>query len=565
MTFEQFYRILIKHWRLVVICSLLVGLGAFFGTKQMTPLYQSSALVEIIFIPGNTQSNYDSLLAGQQLAQTEAPLATSNPVLREVASHYRGLTVEQLAGEVTATATTNTQLVEIDVKDPSPTRAAALANDVAATLIKQQLQVFQQTLGPSGQGSVSLFIAQPAQPALSPFQPDVRLNTAAGLVTGVLLGILLAVLFELLDKRIRTPEALSELLDWPVLGTIWQAAPKKDVINPIGQNSNVESYSILRTNIGFAALDRSLHTLVVTSGAPRDGKSVVAANLAIFMAKAGRNTLLIDADLRHPIQHEQFGIPAHALGFSNAILAFSSPTTANAPAYQQVLTPTTRTKPLSTPVVTRELSLDPFVRAVNIPHLCVMPSGPLPPNPLELLDSKAMQRFFAALSNCGAEVVIFDTPHLLGLSDASILASKVDGTLVVVDTTRARKKNLKQVKALLGQAGARVLGCVVNKQHRQRKDMPYKYIPYSYNYGSRKRSGRSDYSTENTNLSTVSTVPLANPKPSETSPQPNREEQNGKAEHDANNVDSSTPSIDAVADNEQTNSLPVVEKRRTGE
>ena len=565
MTFEQFYRILIKHWRLVVICSLLVGLGAFFGTKQMTPLYQSSALVEIVFIPGNTQSNYDSLLAGQQLAQTEAPLATSNPVLREVASHYRGLTVEQLAGEVTATATTNTQLVEIDVKDPSPTRAAALANDVAATLIKQQLQVFQQTLGPSGQGSVSLFIAQPAQPALSPFQPDVRLNTAAGLVTGVLLGILLAVLFELLDKRIRTPEALSELLDWPVLGTIWQAAPKEDVINPIGHNSNVESYSILRTNIGFAALDRPLHTLVVTSGAPRDGKSVVAANLAIFMAKAGRNTLLIDADLRHPIQHEQFGIPAHALGFSNAILAFSSPTTANAPAYQQVLTPTTRTKPLSTPVVTRELSLDPFVRAVNIPHLCVMPSGPLPPNPLELLDSKAMQRFFAALSNCGAEVVIFDTPHLLGLSDASILASKVDGTLVVVDTTRARKKNLKQVKTLLRQAGARVLGCVVNKQHRQRKGMPYKNIPYSYNYGSRKRSGKSDYSTENTNLSTVSTVPLANPKPSETPPQPNREEQNGKAEYDANNVDSSTPSIDAVADNEQTNSLPVVEKRRTGE
>ncbi len=565
MTFEQFYRILIKHWRLVVICSLLVGLGAFFGTKQMTPLYQSSALVEIIFIPGNTQSNYDSLLAGQQLAQTEAPLATSNPVLREVASHYRGLTVEQLAGEVTATATTNTQLVEIDVKDPSPTRAAALANDVAATLIKQQLQVFQQTLGPSGQGSVSLFIAQPAQPALSPFQPDVRLNTAAGLVTGVLLGILLAVLFELLDKRIRTPEALSELLDWPVLGTIWKAAPKEDVINPIGHNSNVESYSILRTNIGFAALDRPLHTLVVTSGAPRDGKSVVAANLAIFMAKAGRNTLLIDADLRHPIQHEQFGIPAHALGFSNAILAFSSPTTANAPAYQQVLTPTTRTKPLSTPVVTRELSLDPFVRAVNIPHLCVMPSGPLPPNPLELLDSKAMQRFFAALSNCGAEVVIFDTPHLLGLSDASILASKVDGTLVVVDTTRARKKNLKQVKTLLRQAGARVLGCVVNKQHRQRKGMPYKNIPYSYNYGSRKRSGKSDYSTENTNLSTVSPVPLANPKPSETPPQPNREEQNGKAEYDANNVDSSTPSIDAVADNEQTNSLPVVEKRRTGE
>jgi Mrp family chromosome partitioning ATPase len=562
MTFEQFYRILIKQWRLVVICFLFVGLGAFFGSKLIPPLYQSSALVEIVFISGNNQSNYDSLLAGQQLAQTEAPLATSDPVLREVASHYRGLTVEQLAGAVTATATTNTQLVAIDVKDPRPTRAAALANDVAATLIKQQLQVLQQT---SGQGSVSLFIAQPAQPALTPFQPNVRLNTAAGLVTGALLGILLVVLFELLDTRIRTPEALGELLDWPVLGTIWQAAPQEDVIHPIGHNSNVESYSILHTHIGFAALDRSLHTLVVTSGAPGEGKSVVAANLAIFMAKAGRNTLLIDADLRHPIQHAQFGIPAHALGFSNAIVAFSSPTTANAPAYQQVLTPTTRTGPASTPAVTSQLSLDPFVRAVDIPHLWVMPSGPLPPNPLELLDSKAMQRFFAALSNCGAEVVIFDTPQLLGWSDASILASKVDGTLVVVDTTRARKKDLLQVKARLGQAGARVLGCVVNKQRPRRKDMPYKNMPYSYDSGSRKWSERSDDNAEHTNLSTVSPVPLAIPKPSETPPQPNREEQNGKAEHDTNNVDSSTPSKDAVADKEQTIQLPVVKQRRTGE
>jgi capsular polysaccharide biosynthesis protein/MinD-like ATPase involved in chromosome partitioning or flagellar assembly len=562
MTFEQFYRILIKHWRLVVICSLFVGLGAFFGSKQMTPLYQSSALVEIVFIPGNTQSNYDSLLAGQQLAQTEAPLATSNPVLREVASHYRGLTVEQLAGEVTATATTSTQLVEIDVKDPSPTRAAALANDVAATLIKQQLQVFQQTLGPTGQGSVSLFIAQPAQPALSPFQPNVRLNTAAGLVTGVLLGILLAVLFELLDKRIRTPEALSVLLDWPVLGRIWQAAPTEDVINPIGHNSNVESYSILRTNIGFAALDRSLHTLVVTSGAPRDGKSVVAANLAIFMAKAGRNTLLIDADLRHPVQHEQFGIPAHALGFSNAILAFSSPTTANAPDNQQVPTPTTRTGPSSRPAVTRELSLDPFVRAVNIPHLCVMPSGPLPPNPPELLDSKAMQRFFAALSNCGAEVVIFDSPHLLGLSDASILASKVDGTLVVVDITRASKGNLLQVKALLGQAGARVLGCVVNKQHRQRKDMLYKKIPYSNNYGSRKRSDRSNYSAENTNLSTVSTVPLAISKQPETLFQPDQDEQNDGANHDASNINPPAVPANISETNDQTIQMPLIGRRK---
>ena len=99
----------------------------------------------------------------------------------------------------------------------------------------------------------------------------------------------------------------------------------------------------------------------------------------------------------------------------------------------------------------------------------------MPPNPPELLDSKAMERFFTALESSGAEVIIFDTPPLIGLSDASILASKVDGVLVVVDITTANKKNLKQMNALLVQSGSRVLGCILNKQRQNRNDNAYSY------------------------------------------------------------------------------------------
>jgi Mrp family chromosome partitioning ATPase len=95
-----------------------------------------------------------------------------------------------------------------------------------------------------------------------------------------------------------------------------------------------------------------------------------------------------------------------------------------------------------------------------------------------MLDSKAMQRFLTIIENCGFEVVIFDSPPLLGLSDASILASKVDGTLVVVDISRANKGKLKQLKAALTQSGANVLGCVVNKQSKNRKDAAYSYYYY---------------------------------------------------------------------------------------
>jgi len=324
-----------------------------------------------------------------------------------------------------------------------------------------------------------LIVAQSAQPALGPAQPSVLLNTAGGFIAGLLLGLLLAVLFEQLDTRVRTNEALTNLMGLPVLATIWRAGTsnREDVIDPKGHSANNESYRILRTNIGFSVVDKPLRSLLVTSAVPRDGKSVTAANLAIFMAKAGKNTLLIDADLRRPTQHEKFNLPGDKIGLSNAILAFSTAVPPQTPSQQFSLlsSPLGSTSTASMPTV----SLDPFVHAVGIPNLRVMPSGPLPPNPSELLDSKAMERLFKGIEIYGAEVVIFDTPPILGLSDASILASKVDGVLVVADITRANKKNLKQVKEILTQANAHILGCVVNKQRPARHDRSYSYYYYS--------------------------------------------------------------------------------------
>jgi Mrp family chromosome partitioning ATPase/capsular polysaccharide biosynthesis protein len=572
MTLEQYWTILKKQWKLVVICFLFVGAGAFVGSKLMKPLYQSSTLVQVVIRNGNNQANYDNLLASEQLVQTEATLATSDPVLREVASHYPHLSVIQLAGEVSSSPKTNTQLFEIDVVDPSPTRAASLANDIAATLIKQQLQAaqkdnaqaqqqiqqnidvtsqqiddttakisalqakggnqgqlarlqaqlsglqqrysqWQTALAQLGltqaQGGNPLWVAQPAQPAINRVRPNTLLNTGGGLAVGLLLGVLLAILFELLDTRVRTPEALTELLDWPVLATIWQArsSKKADVFNPTGHDGNVEGYRILRTNIGFSSIDKPLHSLMITSAMPRDGKSIIAANLAIFMAKVGKATLLIDADLRRPGVHDLFGLPADRVGLSNAVLAFGMPKIPETPPLALGMTEMSGTpgnpnipnakadhrlhpatlQPADALAAT-SLSLEPFVHSVGIPNLWVMPSGPLPPNPPELLDSKAMQRLLAAIANYGVEVVIFDTPLVLGLSDVSILASKMDGTLVVVDMMRANKRNLKQMKALLMQAGAHVVGCVMNKQRRGRHD-----TAYSFYYGTGEQNGKKNH------------------------------------------------------------------------
>ncbi len=543
MTVERFWAILVKQWILIVTCFVVVGSGAYVASKLMVPQYASTAIVQVDIRSGSNQADYTSLLASDQLVQTEAELAVGDPVLREVASHYAGVTVTQLESEATSTPKLNTQLFDIVVIDPNPTRAANIANDIARTLINQQVQQTQQessqsqqqmqqdlantqnqindTTGkiaglqnkPGSQGQLVVLqaqlsglqqqytqlqtvlaqlelsnaqsgnvlrIAQIAQPVLKPVKPSVLLNTGAGLLSGLLLGVLLAVLFEQLNTRVRNPEELSELLDWTVLATIWRTrtttASKQSMINPQGHDANVEAYRILRTNVGFSGIDAPLRTLMVTSAMPGDGKSTIAANLAIYMAKAGKNTLLIDADLRRPTQHRLFGLGADKKGLSNAVLMFSMPVAGqSAPA--QFAGPIS---PMRSPgfAATSGTGLEQFIHSVGIPNLRVMPSGPLPPNPSELLDSRAMQRLQEALSGSGAEIIIFDVPPIRGLSDANILASKVDGTMVVVDVTRANKHHLKQMKMLLTQAGAHVLGCVVNKQRRSRSDSSYSYYYY---------------------------------------------------------------------------------------
>jgi Mrp family chromosome partitioning ATPase/capsular polysaccharide biosynthesis protein len=565
MTLEQYWTIMLKQWRLILACFLIVGLGAYLVSKVTTPVYQSTALVQVTVQSANSQADYNSLLASDQLVQTESELAISDPVLLEVASRYPGMTADELSKEVSTTVKPNTQLFEISVLDTHPARAAALANDVAATLIRQQIETTQQsndrsrqqvqqeinttqqqidtitnqiaTLQAQGgkqaqigvlqvqlaglqqhysdwqtllaqlelaqqQNGNLLRVVQPAQPARTPARPQVLLNTGAGLLAGLFLGVLLALLFEQLDTRVRSSEDLTRLLNWPVLATIWRPDGPRfgrltprlealsqqanlpvpsgvwgpdpsqiELVNPRGHSPNVEAYRILRTNIGFSAVDKPLHTIMVVSAQPNDGKSTVAANLAIFMAKAGKQTLLVDADLRRPTLHEKFRLAPDKLGLSNVVIAISQlQTTTSAPSTHENAGHMEHTP--------SGFSLATYMHSVGIANLRVMPSGPLPPNPPELLDSKAMERLFTLFADSGAEAVILDTPPLLGLSDASILAPRVDGIIIVVDITRATKKQLVQLKTTLTRTGARVLGCVVNKQRHSRKDTAYSYYYY---------------------------------------------------------------------------------------
>jgi Mrp family chromosome partitioning ATPase len=530
MTIAQYAAMLTKRWWLITICCVAVGAGAFIGSKLMTPLYQASVLMQVIVSSGSNQADYNNLLASDQLVQTESTLVTSQAVLRAVASHYPGLSVSKLATRVSATPQSNTQLFQISVLDESPTRAAALANDIATTFIqqqeeaiqrdnqrsqqqlqqeltsteqqisnlnnqisqiehgsndKQQLSVLQIRLTglqdhytqvqqalvqlelSEAENSNILRIVQPAIVPTSPSQPRTLLNTGGGLVTGLLVGLLLALLLEQFDTRVRSAELLAQLLGYPVLASVWRLRPseEKEIFNPGEHPGLIESYRILRTNIGFSAIDHPVSNLIVTSAMPGEGKSTIAANLAIFMAKAGKRTLLIDADMRRPTLHRFFGVSAGEAGLSSAIMAMSQSSTTPLITVSSTRRPTEQSQ-----------MLDGFIYTTHLPNLWLMPAGHLPPNPPELLDSQAMRNLLATIADYYFDIVIFDTPPLLGLSDTAILASRVDSALLVSDITRIRKEQIKQARAILQQTGVRIIGSVVNKQRFQRGSItPYYY------------------------------------------------------------------------------------------
>jgi non-specific protein-tyrosine kinase len=195
-----------------------------------------------------------------------------------------------------------------------------------------------------------------------------------------------------------------------------------------------EAYRTLRTNLTFfAALDRPVETLVVTSAGRGERKSQVLANLAVTMAQGERRTILVDADLRQPGLHDVFDV-ANDRG-------------------------------LTTMILEEEALDDPPLLDVGVENLLLIPSGPLPPNPADILGSRKMEQAIAAFRE-RADVILFDAPPVVGVTDAAVLGTKVDGVLLVVSAGRTRREHAQRAKELLERVHVRIIGAVLNEAAR---------------------------------------------------------------------------------------------------
>jgi capsular exopolysaccharide synthesis family protein len=304
-------------------------------------------------------------------------------------------------------------------------------------------------------------VVEAATLARAPVRPRVLLNLAVGLLGGLALGFMLALGRNNLDRSIKTPEDVEQLLQLPYLGLLprigersrWLSRPAKVtdrdvqptaelIVQNDPQSAVAEAARAIRTNISFASPDRPLRSILVTSGGPEEGKTTVASCLAIAMAQAGQKVLLLDCDLRRPRLHRVFNRPT-TLGVTTCILD---------------------------PDALRHAKLDS-----QVPGLDVLPAGPIPPNPAELLHSASFKRLLDTLLERYDRVII-DSPPVAPVTDSTILSATVDATVLVVRAFATDREAARGVVRTLRDVTApRLLGVVLNYADVGRGRYGYRY------------------------------------------------------------------------------------------
>lgn len=310
----------------------------------------------------------------------------------------------------------------------------------------------------------------------SPVSPRPKRDAAFGVLVGLLFGIGISLLRDQLNDRVQSAEDVEKLSGLPVLAQLpYDELASKDrlaglAIDTRGTSALSEAVRALRTSIQYLGVDTPVKVIVVTSAGPGEGKSLVAANLAAAFAQADYRTLLISADLRRSSIDSMFGELLPSVGLTGVL----------APVHSNGDGPPANGSSNGHRVMERSRPVE-ALQKTPIPRLLLLPSGATPPNPAELLGSRRMAAVLAGYSE-ESDIIIIDSPPLLPVTDAAVLASKCDGVLLVTAVNEARRDATTRARAILDGAGARMLGVVLNKVPNTRGG--YYYASY---YGNEER------------------------------------------------------------------------------
>ncbi len=413
----------------------------------MTPKYVAYTQL-FVSVQASGASDSGDLVQGSNAAQAKVrsygDVVTSARVLGPVTEELNlGLTAQDLAEQVSASTPIDTVLIDITVEDADAEQAANIANAVGESF----RSVVVNDLESPEDGGVSLVRIETIEPAIvpsDPASPRVPLNLALGFLVGLVLGVAAAILRSKLDTRIHGAHDVEHLTDAAVLGGISydpDAKKRPLIVHVDPRNPRSESFRSLRTNLQFVNLDSNARAFVITSSLPGEGKTTTTANLAIAIAETGARVAVIDGDLRLPRLADAMGLEG-AVGLTDVLIGRAD--------LADVLQPW----------------------GTNALH--VLPAGRVPPNPSELLGSKAMVTLISALSQ-SFDYVLIDAPPLLPVTDAAILSKLTGGAIVIAAAGRTGKSELQAALRTLEHIGSRVLGVVLTM-------LPTKG-PDAYGYG----------------------------------------------------------------------------------
>jgi capsular exopolysaccharide synthesis family protein len=525
MELKQYFVAIKKWWWLVVASTLVATVSGYIGVSRMPRIYQATTTVIVGQGLQSANPNSQDLYISQQLAQTYREMVVRRPILSGAAEAL-GLSYVPRSEDVSAWLVPGTQLMGIAVRDTDPERARALADAIVQQLIlatpnevaedqarqafvrtqltnlEQSIQATEEeiwaeqvkldaansaraiqqyqtniaalqeklssyqatysTLLSSVEGRTNyISVFEPASTPRRPISPNVMQTVAMAAAIGMALAVGGALLIEFLDDTVKTIEDLEAAANLTTVGTIlrFPDAPKD---NPDSRLVTVreprspiaESYRALRTNIMISSVDEPIRTLVVTSPNPLEGKTTTVANLGVAMAQAGKLVLLVDADLRRPTLHKPFAA-SNERGVTNLLLE-------------------------------DEPVLDDWLQETGTENLSILTSGPLPPNPSELLGSRKMRNLVERLEE-EFDMVIFDTPPLLPVTDAVVLSMESDSILLVVDAGHTRRGTLRRATDTLQQLEINVIGAVLNRVSAKAVSSSYYYYHQTGTKGRRRR------------------------------------------------------------------------------